>query len=272
MKQFLYMFSMLLIAAFTFPSCTGVDPGHRGVEISWGGETNMNEVYGEGLQVGLSWLWNDMVEYDCREQTMTIEGSYLDYDGLDTDVKVTLYYNPDPSSVNSLHSKVGPDFRESKLKPLFIAAVRTEVAKHQALELNRKNRPEAEANLLKELQEDLGSMFVQVTRVQILDVDLPDKISKMIEQAKEQDERNNLAAKLKLEAENRGAAKVAAAKANLEAARLDAQTKAILSQPAMLKLKELEIDQTWADKGVSKYGNNNVFGSNTTVVKGLGGN
>ena len=34
-------------------------------------------------------------------------------------------------------------------------------------------------------------------------------------------------------------------------------------------LKELEIEEKWAEKGVSRYGNNNVFGAGTTVIKGL---
>ena len=50
---------------------------------------------------------------------------------------------------------------------------------------------------------------------------------------------------------------------------IDAKTKAIMSQPKMLELKKLEIEQIWAEKGVSPYGTNNVFGANTTVLKGL---
>ena len=40
-----------------------------------------------------------------------------------------------------------------------------------------------------------------------------------------------------------------------------------MSQPKMLELKKLEIEMEWARKGISKYGNNNVFGAGTAVLK-----
>ena len=49
----------------------------------------------------------------------------------------------------------------------------------------------------------------------------------------------------------------------------DAEAKAILSKPEMLALKKLEVEMEWAKRGISPYGNNNVFGSETAVVKGL---
>ena len=41
-----------------------------------------------------------------------------------------------------------------------------------------------------------------------------------------------------------------------------------MSQPAVLKLYEAETERKWAEKGVSPYGNNNVFGAGVTVLKG----
>lgn len=37
----------------------------------------------------------------------------------------------------------------------------------------------------------------------------------------------------------------------------------------MLELKRLEIQMEYAKHGVSPYGNNNVFGAETAVLKGL---
>ncbi len=55
--------------------------------------------------------------------------------------------------------------------------------------------------------------------------------------------------------------KVATAKGNYEAAQFDAKTKEIMSQPKMLELYKAETDRIRAQKGVSVYGNNNVFGA-----------
>jgi hypothetical protein len=42
-----------------------------------------------------------------------------------------------------------------------------------------------------------------------------------------------------------------------------------MSQPAVLRLYEAETDRKWAEKGVSRYGNNNVFGAGVSILKGL---
>lgn len=60
--------------------------------------------------------------------------------------------------------------------------------------------------------------------------------------------------------------KVAVAKGNFEAAQFDAKTKAIMSQPKMLELYRAETERKWAEKGVSPYGNNNVFGAGTSIM------
>ena len=61
---------LVVLVTLSFGSCTTVDSGHAGVEVSWGGETNMNTVYNEGMATGFSWVWNDMIEYDVREKTL----------------------------------------------------------------------------------------------------------------------------------------------------------------------------------------------------------
>lgn len=60
--------------------------------------------------------------------------------------------------------------------------------------------------------------------------------------------------------------KVATAKGDYEAAEFEAKTKAIMSQPKMLELYKAETDRIRAQKGVSIYGNNNVFGAGTNIL------
>lgn len=269
MRKFLVAF----IALFTLASCAGVDPGHKGVEVSWGGETNMETVYNEGLQTGLHWLVDDLIEYDCREQTMTLDEEFLDYDGLGTQVEVILYYNPMPNEVNKLHKEIGYDYRDTKLQGIFKGAVKTVIAQHKALLLNREERPVAEMKLAKILEDELPEMYVQFKRVQITDVDLPKKIKAMIEAAKEQDERNNLAAKKELEAKNLANAEIARAKGEYTAATYDAKTKEILSSPKLLEYMRLENERImwegYKQSGKSPYGQGNVFGVSPLFTKQL---
>lgn len=264
----------LLLLAFLsiFISCESVAPGHSGVKVAYGGKTDMSKVYDEGLKTGFHWVYDKMIEYDCREQVIVLKEQFLDYDGLDTDVEVILYFSPDPAQVNLLHTKIGRDYQE-RILGIFKSAVKTAVAQHQALKLNREERDIAEATMSKILEPKLAEIYNIFKRVEITDVDLPDKISNMIVLAKEQDERNNLAEKKELEATLLAEAEIARAKGEYEAATYDAKTKEILSQPKMLELKRIENEtimwQGYAKTGNSPYGTNNVFGEGAFVLKNL---
>lgn len=270
MKNFKILLLSVLILFIS--SCTTVEPGHKGVIVKWGGKTNMENILPEGMNIGIHWIWDNALEYDCREQTMTLSGKFLDYDGLDTEVEVIMYYNPIPSDVNKLHVEFGTEYK-TRLEGIFKSAVKTVVAQHQALKLNREERDQAEQQMEAILEPKLLDVYQIFKRVEITDVDLPAKVSQMIEEAKIQDERNNLAAKKELEKKNLANAEIARAKGEYEAATYDAKTKKVLSQPEMLALKELEIEmkmwEGYVKHGSSPYGANNIFGSETAIVKGL---
>lgn len=51
-----------------------------------------------------------------------------------------------------------------------------------------------------------------------------------------------------------------------EAAEFDVQTKNLMSQPKLLELYKAETERVWANKGVSPYGANNVFGTASGIL------
>lgn len=265
MKKIALMLGLVMLVA----SCATVGSGHQGVAISWGGETDMSQVYNEGVHYGFHWIVDEMKDYDSRQKTVRIKTTLLDVDGLSVPIEAVLYYEIMPGTANKLHKKIGGDFEVSKITPLFQTALKNVVTKYKALDLNVSKRDEADAHLRLLLDKELAEIFILGQGANIIDIDIPKEISDMIVAKQTQDEKNKLAEKKKLEETNIAAANLEKAKGAFLAAEFDAKTKAILSRPEMLKLKELEIDAIWATKGVSKYGNNNVFGAGVTVLKGL---
>ena len=77
MKKFIN-FSLIMIMLFSITSCQSVDSTKRGVEVSWGGETNMNKIYQPGMVFGFKWLTDDLVEYDITQQTITEKFDFND--------------------------------------------------------------------------------------------------------------------------------------------------------------------------------------------------
>ncbi len=257
--------SVLIIACC--PSCTTVKSGHKGVEVSWGGKTNLNVIHPEGMSTGLHWVWDDVIEYDVREKTLVRSFEFNDKNNMTTTVELSLDYKLNPSKVNLLHTEITDV--ETKILKTLKSAGKEVVPQYSAVELNITKRTEAEKKLAKIISEELPEFYIQFARMQMTDVDIPKSVAKLAEETAVQLGRNELAKKKEAEQVALAQARIAKSKGNFEAARFDAKTKDIMSQPKMLKLKELEIKELWARKGVSPYGNNNVFGAQTAVFKGM---
>lgn len=247
--------ALLVLIVLGLSACTTVDPGHKGVEIEWGGETNTEHIYPEGMHTGLHWVWDDMVEYDVREKTRVERFEFNDANNMATGVEVSLDFSLMPDKVALVHK--GITDMDVKIQKTLKSACKEVVPQYSASDLNLRKRAEAEQKLNDILSREMPSYFVNFVRIQITDVDIPDAIAKASEATAKQQELNKLAGEKAKEAEN-----------NFKAAEWDAKTKDILSQPAMLQLKKLEIEEMWAKKGVSPYGTNNVFGS-VDIIKGL---
>lgn len=254
MKKLLGFFAMLAIVLLT--SCEGVESGHRGVEVSWGGKTNMDVIHGEGINVNINWLWNKMIPYDVREKTITQKFSFNDTMNMVTPVELSIDYRLDPTKVNVIHSTIGQDQLDIKIITTLSSAAKQVIPQFTASALNLTKREDAEKQIFAILENEFPQFYVSCSRVRITDVDIPRAISDAAEATARQAELNKLSQ-----------SKVQDSKNLLEAAKYDAEAKAILSKPEMLALKQLEVDMEYAKKGISKYGNNNVFGAGMNLLK-----
>jgi regulator of protease activity HflC (stomatin/prohibitin superfamily) len=173
-----------------------------------------------------------------------------------TGVEVSLDHNLSPDQVALLHTQIKD--LDAKILKTLKSACKEVIPQYTASELNLSKRNEAEGKLSSILAQELPEFYVVFARVQLTDVDIPAGIAETAEATAKQLELNKLSEKKAEEAEN-----------NFNAAEWDAKTQALLSQPQMLKLKELDVEMEFARKGVSRYGTNNVFGAETAVLKGM---
>ena len=118
-----------------------------------------------------------------------------------------------------------------------------------------------EANVTKSLSISLDKEGFVLNNIAILKMALPASYKQAIERKIAVLQETATIKSQTVQAEQTALKKVALAKGNYEAAIYDAKTKEILSQPKLLELYRAETDRVWAQKGVSSYGNNNVFGT-----------
>lgn len=263
-KNFLVVF---LVLSLSLVSCTTVESGRKGVKVDWGGKTDLSQVYPEGMHSGVSWIWNDMIEYDVREKTLVQTFQFNDKNNMLTTVELSLDYKLDPSKVNLLHTQITDV--ETKIIKTLKSAGKEVVPQYSAVELNINKRVEAEEKLSSIISKELPEFYVSFSRLQMTDVDIPKAVAQLATETAVQLGRNELATKKEAEQVALAKAKVAAAQGLYDAEKLNDKTKAIQSKPQYLELYEAETRRIWAEKGRSPYGDNNVFGANTSVLKGL---
>ena len=129
---------LILIACLILTSCATVDSGHKGVRVSFGGKTDMTQVYSEGFHAGIMYLIDNMIEYDVREKTTVQRFEFNDKNNMSTVVELSLDYNLNPSKVNSLHTRI-TDVDVKILKTLKSAGKEV-VPQYSAIELNISKR------------------------------------------------------------------------------------------------------------------------------------
>ncbi len=268
MKKFILSVVLLTFLA----SCTEVENGYKGVVYQpYSGGLNPDIVYPEGVDIGASWLWNDMITYDCRQHTTDIKATLLDVNNMSVGITASVFHRVIPNKIGYLHLEKGKDYEETYITPVFEGALKNVIGKYTAQELVSSKREFVEKEVKSILDKAFKVNYIHCDDIIIRDVNLPQAINNAITAKQVQDEQNLLSEKKKVEKENLAAALIAEAKGNFEAAQYDAKTKDIMSQPKMLKLKELEIQEKAIERWSGEFGNNNVF-SEVPVIKGLVGN
>jgi regulator of protease activity HflC (stomatin/prohibitin superfamily) len=124
-----------------------------------------------------------------------------------------------------------------------------------------------EANVSRTLAAALLKEGFILNNVAITAMAVPDAYKKAIERKIQVIQETATVVSKTKQAEAQALQKVAVAKGDYEAALYDAKTKEILSQPKMIDLYKAETDRIWANKGVSPYGNNNVFGTMPQLLR-----
>jgi regulator of protease activity HflC (stomatin/prohibitin superfamily) len=193
----------------------------------------------------------------------------LDKDGTEVTVSVTVSAALQRGKSPLVHLKHGPGYETSVIDVQSSGAIKDAIGKYGYEQIYGAKRENVESEIETSIRKSLSKENIIVAFAEVTDVDLPTAIASAIIAKQEQEQLNLKAEKLKAYETNIASASVEAAKGRYETAEFDAKTKAIMSQPKMLELKKLEIEQIWAEKGVSPYGNNNVFGAETSVIKGL---
>ena len=164
---------------------TRVQPGERG--LMWRASDGLSK---EPLQDGVyvTAPWNDVYRYDVRWLSYTENVDAWSADNLQVTVKAAIILRPIPQEIYYLVQTVGTDYYAQIVKPEFLAAVRSVVAKYPVVMV-----PEKSADMARQIQEvieeKLQSRPLVIQSVALAEVDFPKTVKTAIElkQATEQE-------------------------------------------------------------------------------------
>lgn len=253
-------------------SLINVAPGQEGhVYHPFGGGLNVDKHYSEGMHLVAP--WNEMIIYDIRQKTKDQKLEVLDKNGLDVEIDLSLTYSPTKGQTGIIHNETGENYEEVLIIPQMRSVTREIIGRYTAEELYSTKRDVLQTEIEDMLNDNLNSSHITVKYALVRDVGLPERIATAIQDKEQQEQKNLLAQKMKVEAINLAAAEIERARGDSSAQviRAAAEAEMIRLKQAQLAKSPNYIELVKAQQWDGSYGQGNVYGEGISLFKSLPG-
>ena len=168
-------------------SLVTIGPGEGGVLFEPLGEgINTERTYGEGFHIVAP--WNNMIVQKVRQQSISDNMNVLSVNGLDITVSGTIWFEPEYKSLGKLIKTKGEDYIRELLSPAINAAAKSVVGRYTPEQLYSSKRDIIELEILEQVRTELEGQYVNVKRVLVENVKLPNTIKDAIERKLKQEQ------------------------------------------------------------------------------------
>jgi len=179
--------ALLLFTVLSRSTFVTIGPGQKGVKFKrFGGGLEMEKTYDEGFKVIAP--WNTMYIYDVRVQEAFEKMEVLSKNGLTISVELSFLYHPVKDKVGYLHGEVGTNYLERILRPEIRSATREVIGKYLPEDLYSTQREAIQDEIEKRTRESVGKRYVNLNKVLIREVQLPETLKQAIEQKLEEEQ------------------------------------------------------------------------------------
>jgi len=211
-------FGLILLITFWNKVTITMKAGEAGVIFKqFSGGVDKEKVYGEGFHFIAP--WNSMTVYDVTQQEIAEILNVLSSNGLEIKVDVSIWFRPDIAKLGYLHSEIRENYVKKVVIPAIRSAARSVVGRYTPEEIYSTKREAITVEIENETKAILSDKYVNLERVLIRSIELPETIKTAIEtklkQEQETLEYEFRLAKAKKEAERQEIEAQGKAKANL---------------------------------------------------------
>jgi len=228
----------LLVLALSMSACgiEQIDEGHRGLKKVWG------KVEGEPMTPGIYFynpISSNISELSVREEIVEGETTAFTKDTQSVSIKYAVTYYPDPIKIDSLYIQFGNNYADKLINPSVLGSLKDSIGQYAADDLVSK-REAAKQATERALKDALKSRFINVTRLDFVNLDFADEYEKAVEAkvvaVQQAQESKNITVRVREEAEQ----SVLTAKADAESMRIKSQ--ALSTNKSLISY---EIAQKW---------------------------
>ena len=177
MKKLFAIVACASVALIT--GCGQVDTGEVGFFTRWG-EIISKEPLSEGLH-GYEPIGTDLITYSIKNQTMTIKTEVFTKDVQQMQLELSVTFNLEKNKVIELHASTGKQYAQVLIVPCVLGAAKDALGKMEA-DAIVGNREIATANIHSAIKEKLSPYGINVTLVNIANIDYSDEYEKAIEE------------------------------------------------------------------------------------------
>ncbi len=226
--------AVFIVLVLILKSSVTIESGHGGVLFkTFGGGVNTEKTYGEGFHILAP--WNDIIVYEVRQQEIKEKMSVLSSNGLEIDVDLSAWFQPQYKSLGNLHQQKGKNYIENVVLPSLRSSTRSVIGRYTPDEIYSSKRDAIQAEIYEETKKVLDKQFVQINEILVRDITLPTTIKTAIENKLKQ-EQESLEYEYRLEK----------AKKEAQRQKIDAEGKAVANKI----LSESLTDKILKEKGI----------------------
>ena len=176
------IFTIAVLVILISKAAVTIGPGEGGVLFErFGDGINTEKTYGEGFHIVAPWRTQCWF-FKVRQQSISDEMNVFSVNGLEVRVNGTIWYEPEYENLGKLIKTKGQDYVMELLNPAVNAAARSVVGRYTPEQLYSSKRDVIEQEILDEVVTLMKGQYLNVKRVLVEDVKLPETIKNAIEE------------------------------------------------------------------------------------------
>ena len=173
---------------FVSKSTITIDGGERGVlyETLGNGIVTDRPALDEGFQFILP--WNKVTRFNVRQQEFFDQMKVLSSNGLDIQLDATIWYQPQQDLLGKLYQEKGVNYLETIIRPALRSATREVIGRYTPEEIYASKRAIIQNEIFDETKKILEPQYLQINKILVRDVTLPQTIRDAIERKLRQEQ------------------------------------------------------------------------------------